>query len=60
MAVKSEYIEVKSFGTVFPRQGTNIRTPYEHQKDAMECLDVINKVPSYSTLVVLPTGGGKT
>jgi len=60
MTIKTEYIEVKSFGNVFPRQGTNTRTPYEHQKDAMECLDVINKVPSYSTLVVLPTGGGKT
>ena len=53
-------IEVKSFGDIFPKKGTNIRTPYEHQKDAMESLDVMNREASYSTLVVLPTGGGKT
>lgn len=60
MAMKTEYIEVKSFGEVFPRKGINTRTPYDHQKEAMECLDIINKATSYSTLVVLPTGGGKT
>lgn len=54
------YIEVKSFGNIFPRTGTNIRIPYEHQKKAMEALDKINREVSYSTLVVLPTGGGKT
>ena len=54
------HIEVKSFGDIFPKKGTNIRTPYEHQKDAMESLDVMNREASYSTLVVLPTGGGKT
>lgn len=54
------YIEVKSFGDVFPKKGINVRTPYEHQKEAMRCLDRINQEPSYSTLVVLPTGGGKT
>ena len=51
------YIEVKSFGNIFPRTGTNIRIPYEHQKKAMEALDKINREVSYSTLVVLPTGG---
>lgn len=54
------YIEVESFGEVYPKKGTNTRTPYEHQKRAMECLDHINAKPAYSTLVVLPTGGGKT
>ena len=34
--------------------------PSEHHDKAMECLDRINKLPSFSTLVVLPTGGGKT
>jgi superfamily II DNA or RNA helicase len=53
-------IEVKSFGEVYPKKGTNARTPYEHQKRAMECLDKMNTAPTYSTLVVLPTGGGKT
>ena len=54
------FVEVKSFGDILPKNGTNIRSPYEHQKKAMEALDKINKEESYSTLVVLPTGGGKT
>ncbi len=58
--MKTDTIEVKSFGEVFPRSGTNVRMPYEHQKRAMECLDQMNRTPAYSTLVVLPTGGGKT
>ena len=58
--MSTDYIEVKSFGEVFPRTGTNARSPYEHQKRAMECLDQMNQSPAYSTLVVLPTGGGKT
>ncbi len=53
-------IEVKSNGKISAKKGSNIRTPYDHQKKAMECLDIIDKEPSYSTLVVLPTGGGKT
>lgn len=56
----TSYMEVKSFGDIFPKKGTNIRTPYEHQKKAMEALDKMNQESSYSTLVVLPTGGGKT
>ena len=58
--MSTDYIEVKSYGEVFPRTGTNARSPYEHQKRAMECLDQMNRSPAYSTLVVLPTGGGKT
>lgn len=56
----ANHVEVKSFGTIFPKKGTNIRIPYEHQKMAMEALDKINQESCYSTLVVLPTGGGKT
>ena len=56
----TNYMEVKSFGDIFPKKGTNIRTPYEYQKKAMEALDKMNQESSYSTLVVLPTGGGKT
>ena len=52
------FVEVKSFGDILPKNGTNIRSPYEHQKKAMEALDKINKEEPYSTLVVLPTGGG--
>ncbi len=57
---KDYNIEVKSFGKVFPKKGVNARVPYEHQKDAMDNLDVINKSGGYSTMIVLPTGGGKT
>ena len=60
MKTPTDFIEVKSYGDIFPKKGTNTRTPYEHQKKAMEALDKMNQEASYSTLVVLPTGGGKT
>ena len=56
----TNYVEVKSFGDIFPKKGTNNTKPNEHQKKAMEALDKMNQEASYSTLVVLPTGGGKT
>ena len=46
MKYLSDCIEVKSYGDVFPKKGTNARTPYEHQKEAMRCLDKINQEPS--------------
>ena len=55
-----DYIEVKSNGTIVAKKGTNPRVPYNHQKDAMSKLSLIDKEKSFSTLVVLPTGGGKT
>ncbi len=58
--MENTFVEVKSNGVVSAKQGSNKRTPYEHQKKAMESLDIMDKEPSYSTLVVLPTGGGKT
>ena len=60
MEKQIDSIEVTSFGQVFPKKGTNTRTPYSHQKNAMEALDKMNQESSFSTLVVLPTGGGKT
>lgn len=60
MKAPADFIEVKSYGDIFPKKGTNTRTPYEHQKKAMEALDKMNQESSYSTLVVLPSGGGKT
>lgn len=60
MEKQIDSIEVTSFGQVFPKKGTNTRTPYSHQKNAMEALDKMNQDSSFSTLVVLPTGGGKT
>ena len=56
----TDFIEVKSYGDIFPKKGTNTRIPYEHQKNAMVALDKMNQESSFSTLVVLPTGGGKT
>lgn len=56
----TNYIKVKSFGAIVPKKGTNTRTPYQHQKNAMDALNKMNREASYSTLVVLPTGGGKT
>ena len=52
--------ETTSSGRIIPRSGINDRLPYEHQKKAMECMDRINSGSDFSTLVVLPTGGGKT
>ena len=58
--MENTFVEVKSNGVVSAKQGSNKRVPYDHQKRAMENLDIIDETPSYSTLVVLPTGGGKT
>lgn len=58
--MESLFMEVKSNGTVLAKKGSNERAPYEHQKNAMKNLDIIDETSSYSTLVVLPTGGGKT
>lgn len=55
-----EQVQSKSSGAILPKKGANARTPYEHQRTAMHNLDLINREPDYSTLIVLPTGGGKT
>ncbi len=55
-----DYIEVESNGTVSTKKGSNTRSLYNHQKEAMKRLSSIDKESSFSTLVVLPTGGGKT
>ena len=52
--------EVKSFGEITPKKSSSTRLLYEHQKSAMACLDKIDEQSSYSKLLVLPTGGGKT
>lgn len=54
------YIEVTSNGKIIAKKGKNTRTPYAHQKSAMRRLSIIDKENAFSTLVVLPTGGGKT
>ncbi|MCQ2375023.1 MAG: DEAD/DEAH box helicase family protein [Salinivirgaceae bacterium] len=53
-------VETTSFGVISRIESSNPRTPYQHQVEAFRNLGVINKNNKYSTLVVLPTGGGKT
>ncbi|MBR5514478.1 MAG: DEAD/DEAH box helicase family protein [Ruminococcus sp.] len=45
---------------VTPVNGRNPRELYEHQEEALKKLDVMNRKDSFRTLLVLPTGGGKT
>ncbi|WP_303818955.1 DEAD/DEAH box helicase family protein [Ruminococcus flavefaciens] len=56
----NDFIETKSNGTINAKKRSNIRELYDHQRKAMSNLDIVNQNSSYSTLVVLPTGGGKT
>ena len=49
--MSTDCIEVKSFGEVYPKKGTNTRTPYEHQKKAMACLDKVNSSPDRKSVV---------
>ena len=55
----NELIEVNCFGKILAKSGLE-RNAYDHQKEAMDALDKMNESKSFSTLVVLPTGGGKT
>ncbi|MGC7872103.1 DEAD/DEAH box helicase family protein [Desulfosporosinus sp. SYSU MS00001] len=50
----------KNAGTVNVKPGKNPRQLYEHQVNAITALNKIDAQDSFSTLVVLPTGGGKT
>lgn len=45
---------------ITPAAAKNPRQLYEHQIDAIADLDKINKKESFKSLLVLPTGGGKT
>ena len=57
----SESAGMLASGKITPQKCLNMKHPYEHQDEAMMSLDRMEKKsPSYSTLVVLPTGGGKT
>ena len=43
-----------------PTNGNNPCILYEHQIEALKALNTINQKPDFRTLLVLPTGGGKT
>ena len=45
---------------VKPHDIASGRQLYDHQREALKNMDIINKEQSFSTLIVLPTGGGKT
>ena len=46
-----DYIEVKSNGKITAKKGTNPRTPYNHQKDAMAKLNLIDQEEGLSSKV---------
>ena len=56
----STMIENINAQTITPAQGKNPRQLYEHQEEALKRLDIIDKKREFRTLLVLPTGGGKT
>ncbi|TYC88534.1 DEAD/DEAH box helicase [Acetobacterium wieringae] len=49
-----------SAATIQVRKGKNPRSLYEHQAEAMLKMNKINQNNEFSSLLVLPTGGGKT
>ena len=55
-----EKVEVKFAGKVNVIKGKNQKKLYEHQISAMQKLDEINNKSKFNSLLVLPTGGGKT
>ena len=46
--------------TITPALGKNPRQLYEHQEESIRKFDAMDKRGSFRTLLVLPTGGGKT
>jgi len=61
MADGKTMIDVESSGRITRNPSANPRIPYPHQMDAMKSLTLVDEeLQRYSTLVVIPTGGGKT
>lgn len=57
---KKDGVKVTSCGEIKKCEEKNMRQSYQHQIKAKQSLDKMNKLDSFSTLLVLPTGGGKT
>lgn len=53
-------VENTNAGTIHVQKGNSTRQLYEHQLEAIQKLNEINKKEQFKALVVLPTGGGKT
>ena len=60
MKPEIEFVESTSSGEILRKKTQSTRIAYDHQIKAMQCLDKINEKSHYATMVVLPTGGGKT
>jgi DNA or RNA helicases of superfamily II len=58
--MENKSIQVTYSGTVKVNKSRNPRELYEHQGDAMAALNKIDEKKSFDSLLVLPTGGGKT
>lgn len=58
--MSEEKVQVESSAIVKPKGNASARQLYDHQRDALKNMDIINNEKSFSTLIVLPTGGGKT
>lgn len=59
MESNKHLIEDKGHGKVFVNK-TKTFVPVDHQKRAMKKLDEVNKHDSFSEIISIPTGGGKT
>ena len=60
MKPEIEFVESTSSGEILRKKTQSTRIAYDHQIKAMQCLDKINEKSHYATMIVLPTGGGKT
>ncbi len=58
--VSGESVVSKNANTVQARPRSNPQELFPHQVAAMGRLDELNRASSFSSLLVLPTGGGKT
>ena len=56
----AEEFYLKSHGKITVNSKKSPKKPYYFQEDARDNLSIINNLSSFHTLVVLPTGGGKT
>jgi hypothetical protein len=58
--VSGQSVVSKNANTVQARPRSNPQELFPHQVAAMGRLDELNRASSFSSLLVLPTGGGKT
>jgi len=59
MIVENNTVKFKAAGTIQVSSGNSPKSLYQHQIQAIQELDIVNRSP-FKGLLVLPTGGGKT